>query len=429
MEIRQLRKQGLTISEISRRLEIDRKTVRAALRDEIAPKYERISTEGKLSGYRVYVDERLEKYNLTSQRIFEEIVLQGFCGRYGIVNRYVRMKKGEYKIKAVLRFETIPGEQSQVDWAYFGEFYDEEKKKHVRLCCFLMVLGYSRMKFIHFFESDDTHHFLKGHNLAFEYFGGYTKEILYDNLKSVVIKRAFRQKDCEFNKEFMDFSGYYGFKAVLAQPYRPQTKGKVENTVRYVRESFFNGQEFKSVVELNGKAREWLKNVNEKIHHTTHEKPVERLSRENLIPVVKRFDLSRVYYRKVQSDCHFSFRGNFYSCEAKLVGKEVVIREDDFCEQIFIYYRNERVGLHRLETRFKGGYHTSPMHYAEIKKLSEIQSKKARMEKKKEKRMKNELRVKNEVEYIRSDFDSRQVVQLFPEVEKRDLKFYEEVAL
>ncbi len=146
--------------------------MRSGLQLETKPKYERVSVDGKLKAFQSYIDERLEKYSLTSQRILEEILPQGFLGKYGIVNRYVRMKKGEYKIKAVLRFETIPGEQAQVDWAYFGEFYDSEKKKLVRLCCFLMVLGYSRMRFFHFFESDDTHNFLKGHNFAFEYFGG-----------------------------------------------------------------------------------------------------------------------------------------------------------------------------------------------------------------------------------------------------------------
>ena len=100
-----------------------------------------------------------------------------------------------------------------------------------------------------------------GHNLAFEYFGGYTREILYDNLKSVVIKRAFKQKDSEFNKRFTEYAGFYGFKAILARPYRPQTKGKVENTVNFVRTNFFAAEEFVSVTDINNKARTWLNRV------------------------------------------------------------------------------------------------------------------------------------------------------------------------
>lgn len=157
--IRELKKSGLNITEISKQLGVDRKTVRSALKSNSQPSYERKNTGSKLDPYKKYIDERLEKYNLTTVRIFEEITSQGYLGKYGIVNRYVKKIKSEYKIKAVLRFETIPGEQSQVDWAYFGDFYDQDKKKIIRLCCFIMVLGYSRMKYIHFFESDDVHSF------------------------------------------------------------------------------------------------------------------------------------------------------------------------------------------------------------------------------------------------------------------------------
>ena len=424
--IRQLRNQGLTISEIARQLEVDRKTVRSTLRKEESPKYRRVVGVSLLDDYRNYIDQRLENYNLTSQKIFEEILTLGYLGKYGIVNNYVRRQKDNYKTKAILRFETIPGEQAQVDWAYFGEFYDQEKKRFVRLCCFLMVLGFSRMRFVHFFESDDTSHFLWGHNLAFEYFKGYTKEILYDNLKSVVVKRAFKQKDSEFNKEFLEYAGYYGFKAVLSVPYRPQTKGKVENTVRYVRENFFAGEEFRSVREINIKVLEWINRINNQVHHTTHEKPIERILREQLTPLVRLYDLSKVYYRKVQRDCHFSFKGNFYSCPPAYAGKEVVVKQTDE-DHIFVYYRNERIGFHTLEHVFKGGYLTSPSHYLEIKALIEKQSRQAWRNKKLERKN----RVKNyevtEPVCRRASFNSNQVIQLFPEVEKRDLRVYEEV--
>lgn len=424
--IRELKKSGLTISEISKRLGHDRKTIRKSLNENKFKKYERTDSISILDNFKEYIDNRLEKYNLTSQKIFEELIPQGYSGKYGIVNHYVQKTKADYKVKATIRFETIPGEQAQVDWAYFGDFYDHEKNKIVRLCCFIMILGFSRMRFIHFFSSDDSHNFLTGHNLAFKFFGGYTREILYDNLKSVVLKRAFKQVDSEFNKEFLEFSGYYGFKAVLAQPYRPQTKGKVESTVRFVRENFYNGNEFKSISEINNQALIWLNKINNQVHHTTHEKPCERLARENLIELVgKPYDLSKIYYRKVQMDCHFSFKANFYSCPARYAGKEVVIREID--ENIFVYYRDERIGFHELETKFKGGYITSPSHYLEIKEISHKQSRLAWQNKKRERAIKNKNKHEYIPEYQRSRFNSGQVIKLFQEVEKRDLNIYEEI--
>ena len=422
--IRELKKSGMTVTAIAKQLNLDRKTVRKAIYSDVAPKYERTVSGSILDDFKSYIDERLERFNLTSQRIHEELMDQGFQGKYGMVNKYVQNKKSEYKTKATLRFETIPGEQAQVDWAYLGEFYDQDKKKIIRLCCFLMILGYSRMRFIHFFESDDSHNFLTGHNLAFKFFDGYPREILYDNLKSVVLKRAFKQVDSEFNKEFLEYSGFYGFKAVLAQPYRPQTKGKVENTVRFVRENFFNGSEFRSLSEINQKAMEWLHKVNNKVHGTTHEKPTERFKKENLIPISgKLYDLSRVYYRKVQTDCHFSFKANFYSCPMKYVGKEVVIKEID--NNIFVYYRDERIAIHTFEDKFKGGYITSPTHYLEIKEVTQKQSRHAWRNKKLDRSNKKKLKESNKPEYQRSGFNSGQVIKLFQEVEKRDLNIYE----
>jgi transposase len=424
--IRELKQSGLTISEISKRIGADRKTIRSALLKNACPKYQRIKSHALLDDFKTYIETRLEKYNLTSQKIFEEITTQGYLGKYGMVNKCVQKYKYEYKSKATLRFETIPGEQSQVDWAYFGDFYDQDKRKIIRLCCFIMVLGYSRTRFIYFFDSDNTSNFLKGHNLAFTYFGGYSREILYDNLKSVVIKRAFKQIDSDFNKEFLEFSGFYGFKAVLAQPYRPQTKGKVEKTVRFVRDNFFNGSEFKSLAEVNAEACIWINKVNNQIHHTTHEKPSERLLKENLIPIIGTlYDLSKIYYRKVQMDCHFSFRANFYSCKPEFAGKEVVIKEID--NHIYIYYRNERIGIHKLVENCKGSYLTCPSHYLEIKLITEKQSSLAWRNKKLERNSKKKNKEKVVLEYHRSNFNSGQVIKLFQDVEKRDLNIYEEI--
>lgn len=424
--IRQLKNQGLTISEISRKLNLDRKTVRSALNTDSAPKYERTPVPSILDPFKNYIDTRLDQYNLTAAKVLNELMGQGYAGGYGILNKYVQCKKGELRSKAVMRFETLPGEQSQVDWGYFGEFYDQERKKLVKLCCFLMVLGFSRMRFIYFFEKDDTDHFLMGHNLAFGYFGGYTKEILYDNLKSVVIKRAFKQKDSEFNKRFSEYAGFYGFKAILARPYRPQTKGKVENTVNYVRNNFFAGEEFVSITDINNKAKLWLNRVNNQVHCTTHEKPIERLRRENLIKLFKIYDLSKVYYRKVQNDCHFSFRGNFYSSPPELVGKEISIKLHEDQNHILLYYRNENVGLHNLEHHYKGGYITSTSHYLAIKKIMESQ--RASFWNGTSKKPIKSKKIILEAEPVRTvGFDSRQVMQLYDEVEQRDLNIYSEV--
>lgn len=119
-------------------LKVDRKKVRSALKAESAPKYVRRSEPSILDPSKSYIDTRLDSYSLTASKILNEVKGQGYSGSYGILNKYVQSKKGELRSRAVMRFETLPGEQSQVDWGYFSEFYDQEKKNHVKLCCFLM---------------------------------------------------------------------------------------------------------------------------------------------------------------------------------------------------------------------------------------------------------------------------------------------------
>lgn len=347
--IRQLFNQGLTITEIANIVNLTRKTVSVNLKKETTPKYTRKKQkESKLNPYKDYIKAQLEAYNLTAERLFKKIKEQGYKGGYGIVAKFVNIEKNALQKQAVLRFETLPGEQAQVDWGYFGEIYDQEQKRRIKLYCFFMILGYSRTLYIEFFERAHIENFLIGHNNAFKYFGGYTKEILYDNLKSVVIKRALRAQESEFNKKFMDFAGYYGFNPILCRPYKPNTKGKVENSVLYVRQNFFAGEEFTSLNNINKKTQEWLKIVNARIHSTTKQQPIERLKLEGLLLIKdkKMYDTSVIKYRRVFNDCHFSYGGNFYSVPYNFAGKEISVKEEN--NEITVFYRQEIITRHTL---------------------------------------------------------------------------------
>ena len=409
--IRNLKNNGLNISEISRNLNFDRKTVRKLLNSETPPQgYSRKKSASKLDDYKTYIDGRLQKYNLTAKKLFKEIKQQGYSGEYVIVSKYVKTIKDKHRAKAVLLFETLPGEQAQVDWGYFGKLYDQDLKKDVRLCCFVIVLGFSRTKFIHFFDGDNTENFLMDHNKSFEYFGGHTKDILYDNLKSVVIRRAFRVTDSEFNKRFMEFAGYYGFNPILARPYKPNTKGKVENTVKYVRTSFFDGETFKSLKDLNSKALDWLNEVNNQVHSTIKEKPFDRLKHENLITVEnKYFDLSKIYYRKVFIDSHFNLFSKKYSVPYQYVNKEVAIKLSE--ENIIVYYREKIIAEHTIN-ELGTIYITNPEHLdglAEKRYGSGYRPK-----------IKESKKTNNEIHTVSG-------VDLNINVEERDLNFYQGV--
>lgn len=184
---------------------------------------------------------------------------------------YVATKKSELNDKVTVRFETVPGLQAQVDWAHFEDHRIIVNGEEKKLYCFLIVLGYSRMRYVEFVTDMTTTTLIRCHINAFRYFGGYPEEILYDNMKQVVVKRLLRQKDSTMNSQFEDFAGFYGFKPMLCRPYRGQTKGKVERTVSFLRDNFMTGVRYDGLNDLNHQALVWCNKVNAKTHSTTGE--------------------------------------------------------------------------------------------------------------------------------------------------------------
>lgn len=118
------------------------------------------------------------------------------------------------------------------------------------------------------------------HQAAFDYFGGWPKEILYDNMKQV------RLGPGRLNETFADFADHHGFTIKTHRPYRPRTKGKVERSVDYVKDNFLAGRSFDSLDDMNVRVRRWLESeANSRIHGTTGKVPKDLLPQEHLTPV------------------------------------------------------------------------------------------------------------------------------------------------
>jgi transposase len=325
--IKDLYAQGFSIRGISKKTGFDRRTVSKYLKTKSVPEYKkRIQKESKLDEYKDYIVTKLHEGPYTASRLYREIQDMGFTGKYTIVKDYVRKVRPEYRIAAVLRYETKPGVQSQVDWSEFGRVEIDGQNK--KLYCFNMILGYSRMRYIEFTLSIDVTTFIKCHLNAFRYFGGCTDEILYDNMKQVVIHRALKSSDSTWHSKYEDFYKYCGFIPRLCRPYRPQTKGKIENTIGYVRRDFFLGRDFSSLTDLNNQAIEWLKRVNSSVHGTTHEIPIQRHKLEKLksVDTIPEYFIIREETRKISRDCYISYLGNKYSVPYQLAGRKASLQ-------------------------------------------------------------------------------------------------------
>lgn len=364
MDIRSDRQKGMSYAEISRKYHIDPRTAKKYAESDTRPVYSLTDPKpSKLDPYKEQIMIWLEEAPYSALRILEKIQEQGFDGCYSIVKHFVRGKKEQLDEKATVRFETMPGLQGQVDWAFFEDHLVLENGKQKKLYCFLMILGYSRMRYIEFVTDMSTNTLIRCHQNAFRYFHGYPEEILYDNMKQVVVKRLLKQEDSTMNRQFEDFAGFYGFKPVLCRPYRGQTKGKEERTVAFVRDNFMVGIKYNSLDDLNGQAIAWCNKVNGKVHATTGDIPFERLKKEGLNPLSREYIIDKINLRRVENDCLISYAGIKYSVPAEYVGKDVAVVSLD--NMLAAYHEGKQIALHRISYQKKDMV-VNPQHYRRL---------------------------------------------------------------
>jgi hypothetical protein len=253
--------------------------------------------------------------------------VKGYRGGITLIKDFVQPLRPAVAGQApVRRYESKPGEQLQFDW---GEFlYEHEGKMH-KFYGFVAILGYSRMRFVKLVKRCDTATLIRCLMDAFEYFGGLTKVALTDRMKSVLLEMV--DNKAKWNPRFADFMVSIGVTARVCKPYTPQTKGKVERSVSYVKQSFWASVTFSDLDDLNRQARQWCERINSRVHRTTHVRPVERLVEEDLLPLPQAYAWERFATedRKVTWDGFFSYDGVLYGVpgDFQLAGKTVQVRE------------------------------------------------------------------------------------------------------
>lgn len=210
-----------------------------------------------LDPYKGFIAKVLEDYpRLRATRVHQMLVGRGYPGSVVQVRRYLRTVR-PVRAEAYLRLETMPGEQAQVDWGNFGKILVGSARRV--LSCFVLVLAWSRAIYARFALDQTLESFLRGHVVAFTALGGAPREILYDNLKSVVLDRS--GDHIRFHPRILDLAGHYHFAPKPCAPYRGNEKGKVERQIQYLRHSFFAARRFSSVDDLNAQLERWIVDV------------------------------------------------------------------------------------------------------------------------------------------------------------------------
>ncbi len=198
-----------------------------------------------------------------------------------------------------------------------------------KLYGFSAILCYSRMRFATFVKRCDVETLIRCMMEAFEYFGGLPKAALTDRMKSVLLE--MEDKTPRWNARFADFMASIGVAPRVCKAFTPQTKGKIERTIGFVKKNFWPGISFTDIDDLNRQAAAWCERINSRVHGTTHERPSERREQEPLAPLPQAFAWERfaTEERKVGWDGYFSYDGVLYGLPSSppLAGAVVQVRE------------------------------------------------------------------------------------------------------
>jgi len=263
---------------------------------------------------------------------------------------------------------------------------------------------------LEFTTSQDIYAFLACLQHSFEYLGGVPKEILSDNMKTVVLRREDGKP--VFHPTFLQFAAYYGFIPKPGIPYKARTRGKIENGIGFVKRDFYLGRETLPTSLLNKEAKIWIERVNNEVSAAHGEVVSERAKKENLLPLPQvPLEISRLYERKVDKTSLLSFEGNHYSVPYLFAGQRVLVKVKE--NRISVFFDGKTIAHHKLAFG-RGKRVMDPAHY-----------------KKEDKNYRSNKGPQPIGQILKESFPLNLLLAgkyQFVEVEKRPLEFYENLA-
>lgn len=331
-EIQSLKKMGLNVSQIGRRLGICRNTVYTYLNatpEDIEKVNQDIQTRQKmLDIHKSKILAWLREYpDLSAAQVFDWLNenLQFSKACEGTVRNYVRWLRAEYDIPKIAhsrQYEAVEdppmGQQAQMD---FGETkLPDAGGQLFKLWFIAFVLSHSRYKYVEWLARPfTTRDVIEAHENAFEYFGGMPKEIVYDQDHLILVSE--NHGDLILTREFAQYLTRRHFKIYMCRKQDPETKGRIENVVGFVKKNFARHRRFNHIDKLNEECRAWLfRTGNGKIHNTTKKIPAQVFAeeRQHLTPVTEKIEQQKTFVSGsisvlVRKNNVIHYEGNRYS--------------------------------------------------------------------------------------------------------------------
>lgn len=354
-------------AEIARRLDCDYRTAKKYFDNDQKTFENKKPRPSLLDNYKEIIESKINE-GCTASSVYHFIKNKGYQGKYTIVREFAKKIRKNGQRKATIRFETNPGLQAQVDWKEslkminkYGEMFE--------INIFLIILGYSRKKFIKLTLDRNQDTLIKAMISSFKYFEGIPKEILFDNMKTVVNRSRTNYQNAVINETFYQFSKDMGFEVWSCVAYRPQTKGKVEALAKLMSRLQPYNKEFETLEDLDVIVNKVMKEINEEKSQSTGEAPDVRWAREKeyltSLPNPTLFDdyLSKPITRIVTKESMVSFKKNKYSLSPKYIGKVVTLEENN--GKLNIYLNKAKIAEHTISNKL---YNYSESDYIEILK-------------------------------------------------------------
>jgi transposase len=330
MDIQQLLNKGFKIKKIAEKLGVSRTTVYKYL--DMNPNEMAIwlaSTGERKKKLDIYQNRILswikEHPDLSAAQIHDWLLERDPTFQVGesTVRSYVRALREKYQIpkKAAHRtYQAIPdppmGEQAQVD---FGQALQKTREgKDIRLYFIAFVLSHSRQKYMEWLDRPfTTRDVLRAHEHAFEYYEGIPYELVYDQDALLVVSE--NAGDIIYTAEFQSYRKQRDLHIHLCRKADPESKGKIENVVGFIKKNFAKHRVFHTLETWNEQGLVWLERTgNGKVHHTTKKRPVEvfSLEKKHLRPVRSKINivsLDSSIARTVRKDNTILYLSNRYS--------------------------------------------------------------------------------------------------------------------
>jgi transposase len=350
-----LHAEGWSIRALTRHFAMGRNTIRRILRKnrqqreqghDVLDQHRAVARKSKLDAFKPIIHDLLENYpDITGVRVCEELLAGGFDGGRTIVMDYLRKIRPRPKKAPVVRFETQPGYQGQMDWSPYTVNFTRSGRQKV--LCFSYILGFSRRQYIDFTADRKFYTLIRRHQDAFAHFNGVPHTCLYDGEKTVILRWEAGQP--VYNPAFVAFITHYHCRPVGCLPGRAQTKGKIEAPFQYIEKNLLNAREFEDLQALRQTAAWWLANRSDvHVHDTTGRRPLELfLEKEQsaltALPA-RPYDSAEVALRVCRVDGFLEHDTNLYSVPYEYIADILTVKATE--HEIIVYSPQLQVIAH-----------------------------------------------------------------------------------